>query len=530
MKKTIVLFMLILSACSKDAPAVDPEVEQALVSLDNVLDNIDEYSARKEAAIDSLRLRIPFAGDGRQLYEVYDGLFGQFRMWNCDSALFYAHRKAFLAEKLGDESLINDAAEDIASRYITSAMYMNALNIVMNTEKRTGSFFREVPSRELLLYEIYHNLVLYFNDKYGQSEHLELEAIHLEKAVSSFDKDDINYYIYLAKTMIADGESGQLIIILKDRLTDSGLGVHDRAIINFWLGRAYDALGDGKNSLLRYIFSAREDIECANREYGSLIHVAQVCYNMGMTERAHRYINRCHEDALIADAKRRLSQIGDSLSEIETAYEQISRRQKSIIVFLNVSLLLIMLMLVAAIVQMIVNLNKLKRANKAISDNMQVIHEATRTNEVYLGQFFSMFSNHIDALERYRSRLRVLSKKKDMDAMQQELRSNKFINEELANLYDVFDKTFLGLFPNFIQQLNALLRPEERIPQNLPNGKLTNEIRVLALIKLGMTESRHIAKFLRLSPTTVFNYRVKYRNAALSDRESFEESLGSIRF
>ena len=523
--RLFVLCLMVLSACSAAHPELDATLEEALAALDSVLDSADIYANEKEAHIDSLRQLIPFARNDRQLYDIYDSLFDEYEMWDSDSALFYAHRKELLAENLGTPLLINDATADIASRYITSGMYLDALELISNTDRRTSSFFRQDPSRYLLLYDIYHNLVISFNDKYAHSKNRELERAYLEKGVQNLNKNDINYFIYLSKSMIADGSSGQLVIILRNKLTDGRLTTHDKAILHYWMGTAYESMGDTPNAFLCYIISAREDIACANREYGSLIHVAQLCHEYGLTERSFRYINRCHKDALIADAKRRLNQIGKSLFDIGLAYEQLSKKQKSVIVFLNFSLVLIALMLVNAIVWLKVYNNKLTHAYNVISDNMSAIDEATRANKVYLARFFSMFSNHIDALERYRSRLRKLAKQMDMDAMQQELRSDIFIDEELSNMYDVFDKTFLGLFPTFIEEVNELLRPEARIQKNLQDGKLTNEIRVLALIKLGMTESRQIANFLRLSTTTVFNYRVKYRNAALHDRDTFEESL-----
>ena len=523
--RLLVLCLLVLSACYAPHPALDATLEEALAALDNVLDSSDMYANEKEARIDSLRQLIPFAGSDRQLYDIYDSLFAEYEMWNSDSALFYAHRKELLAENIGTSSLINDAAADIASRYITSGMYLDALELISNTDRRTSSFFLQDPTRNLLLYEIYHNLVISFNDRYAHSKNRELEKLYLEKGFQYLDKNSIEYLIYLSKSMIADGNGGQLVIILRNKITDSSLKTHDKAILHYWMGTAYESMGDTRNAFLCYIISAQEDIACANREYGSLIRVTQLCYEHGLTERSFRYINRCHKDALIADAKRRQNQIGKSLYDIGLAYEQASKKQKSEIVLLNYTLVLIVLMLVSAIVLLKVYNNKLTHAYNVISDNMSVIDKATRANKVYLARFFSMFSNHIDALERYRSRLRKLAKKMDMDIMQQELRSDVFIDEELSNMYDVFDKTFLGLFPTFIEELNKLLRPEAQIPKNLQDGKLTNEIRVLALIKLGMTESRQIANFLRLSTTTVFNYRVKYRNAALHDRDTFEERL-----
>ena len=526
---SIIISLALAAACSVNHKNLDSDIEDALQSLDYAISHSECYEEAKKARLDSLRRMIHYVGGDRALYGIFDAMFAEYSMWNCDSALFYAHRKEMLANKIGDDSLINDAAEDIASRYVTSGMCHDALNIVLKTDKQTGTFFSENPSRELLMYEIYHNLVISFDDKYSQSEHLEDESEHFEKAAAIIDEDDINHYIYLSKKMIGNGECGPLIILLEEKLSNGGLSVHDKAIVNYWIAKAYETLGDDQNAFLHYARSAREDIESANREYGSLIHVAQHCYKNGMMELAHRYIRKCYEDALVANAKRRLYQIKENISEIETTYEQLSKKRKSIIILLNILLLLLTATLVFAIIQIFLNLRKLTAANKSITDNIQFIRSATRTNEIFLGQFFTIFSDHIDALERYRSRLRVMAKNNDMVVIQQELRSNDFINEELDNLYDIFDKTFLGLFPDFIKQLNELLRPEERI-SSIQGGKLTNELRVLALIKLGMTESRQIAKFLRLSTATVFNYRVKYRNASLNNRKSFEASLESIHF
>ena len=184
--------------------------------------------------------------------------------------------------------------------------------------------------------------------------------------------------------------------------------------------------------------------------------------------------------------------------------------------------------LILSLVYIVLSWRELKRTNKEIRGNIKAIQEANRIKEAYMGQFLSLASSHADALELYRSRLRTLAKRTDFEAIQQELRSDDFINEELANLYEIFDKTFLNLFPDFVEQLNELLRPEERVSLDLPGGKLTNELRVEALIKLGITDSRQIAKFLKLSLTTVFNYRVKFRNASLHERDSFEDHLKAI--
>ena len=520
--------LLFAASCTKGATAPDPEISEALDNLDATLNRSDIYIAAKEQRIASIREKLPDAESGISQYQIYDALFDEYCLWNCDSALFYAHRKEILAGKLNIPDLINDAAADIAFRYVTSGMYSSALNIITRANEHTGSFFSQDLARTSLLYEIYHHTVLAFHDKYSQSEYVKLEAEYLEKCREKVNDGSTAYYNLLAKKMISEGNYGKLIVILQEKMDAGNTGTHERAIYHYWMGKAYETMGDLRNAFLHYIISANADIESATREYHSLIRVSQFCFEYGLTDRAHRYIGRCQEDALIADAHTRLAQIGTSLGSINKAYEQKTRAQSRSINVRNFFLQFVLGVLILSLVYLILSLRKLARSNDEIQWNIKAIREANRIKEAYMGQFLSLASSHADSLELYRSRLRTLAKRTDFEAIQEELRSDEFINEELSNLYDIFDKTFLGLFPGFVGQLNALLRPEERITKELPGGKLTNELRVEALIKLGITDSKQIAKFLKLSPTTVFNYRVKFRNAALHERDSFEDQLKAI--
>ena len=174
------------------------------------------------------------------------------------------------------------------------------------------------------------------------------------------------------------------------------------------------------------------------------------------------------------------------------------------------------------------NLRRLHKANVEIAENARKLQESNRIKDTYLGEFLSMFSEHISSLEKYRSSLRVSAKQNDFDILLQELRSDRFIDAEREALYDKFDKTFLELFPDFVAQLNALLREDMQLGEGLSEGKLSNELRVFVLMRLGVTEPARISKFLRLSSTTVYNYRVKLRNAAACPREEFESRLMRI--
>lgn len=98
---------------------------------------------------------------------------------------------------------------------------------------------------------------------------------------------------------------------------------------------------------------------------------------------------------------------------------------------------------------------------------------------------------------------------------------------ELKAFYHNFDSTFLKLFPTFVADFNKLLSPDEQIVLK-KDGQLNTELRITALIRLGITDSAKIAQFLRYSVTTIYNYRVKTRNKALDNRKEFEEKIMEI--
>ena len=107
------------------------------------------------------------------------------------------------------------------------------------------------------------------------------------------------------------------------------------------------------------------------------------------------------------------------------------------------------------------------------------------------------------------------------------MKSTRIVDDELKSFYAQFDKTFLNLFPTFVEDFNNLLMPQEAIVPKKP-GALTSELRIFALIRLGITDSDKIAKFLRYSLTTIYNYRTKVRNKAKGDRNELERAVAQI--
>ena len=144
-----------------------------------------------------------------------------------------------------------------------------------------------------------------------------------------------------------------------------------------------------------------------------------------------------------------------------------------------------------------------------------------------MGHFMRLCSMYIDKIDNFRKRVNKMVKNHEYDDLYQLTRSQEFRDKELEDLYVSFDSAFLHLFPNFINDFNALLRPEEHIVVE-EKDRLNTSIRIFALIRLGIDDSSKIAEFLHYSVNTIYNYRARIKNGALGDREQFEQRVREI--
>lgn len=481
-------------------------LQQALQNLDRTLADETAIDARKEIYIDSLRQRVRRASTDRERYTVLDELFSEYYKWNPDSAFSYARRKLSLARTLADAELSTDAAIDLAWRFIISGLYHDALDALGEVKNQ------DLPAVDNALYEVYHSLLQESErDVTLYREYQEKEAYFFQRCIASLTPDMSAYYAINTNQFIQAGEFEEALRMLEKRLSSASLPARETSIIQYWIARVYQAKGDAENAMIHYAYGAQEDLSLSIKEHAALYRLAIYCFQRGDLKRAYRYVVRSYSDAVDVDAKYRQAQIAGTLPIIVQAYDSLESQQRRRLTAMVVILAIVLCLLAVSFQQIRIGYRR--------------IQEANRIKETYLGEFLAMFSEHIGSLERYRSNLRVTAKQNDFDILLQELRSDEFIDSEWAFLMDKFDKTFLGLFPDFIPQLNTLLRPEEQIGADLPKKSLTNQLRVYALIRLGILKSSRIAKFLRLSNSTVYNFRVHLRNAAMGKRKDIELKL-----
>src|SRR5690606_10908743 len=174
---------------------------------------------------------------------------------------------------------------------------------------------------------------------------------------------------------------------------------------------------------------------------------------------------------------------------------------------------------------------ELIRVNQEVSSMNKKLSEANQIKEVYIGHFLDLCATYIDKLERYQSTIKKLIMGDKINQLLRLVKSHEMIDHEVQELYNTFDTTFLHLFPDFIGDFNSLLRPEERIEVK-DSEKLNTELRIFALIRLGISDTAKLASFLHYSLNTIYTYRAKVRNKAIMDKDEFDKmvmKIGQIR-
>lgn len=533
----IALFVLIatlLPSCLPQWQDRHPYMK-ALDQLDEVLALENEFNTQVSSRTSKMRQLLDQAETPYQQFLICNNLFEEYLRFNADSALIYAYRKEQIALSLGNRELLRDARLGFARRYIMSGMYYKAKEKLDAIEHPEDMSAQQKAVYYQSYNSLYHGLVLTVKDSVLRAGYQEQEALFRQLSFDTMHPDMLDYYTVNASLLMDEGKHAKAREMLEKFEKSRDQSFDNQAIIHYWIAKTYRAEGNLDKALEEFAVSARYDCIGPYKASRSLMQTAKLLLEKGQIVKAYQYITRNYRDAIEADARICLDEIADFMPEIISSHEmQEKKRIRQLTVTLSVILLLLAVSILALVIvqqlqrRIAKNNQEIQQMNASLAQNVDKLKEANNIKDSYLGRYLYMFSSHINSLERYRSSIRSVAKSMNLQEILQALRSDEFIDHEREVLYEEFDHTFLGVFPHFVQELNALLEEDKRIGIGLPEGKLTNELRIFALIRLGVKESGQIASFLKKSPSTIYNYRVKLRNACLWGSEAFEEKLMEI--
>lgn len=529
MKTTIIFLILSLMFPYFSFASDTKTIVEVLNELDEVIEKKHIYDVKKEESIAALKSRLSKGGDERVRYELNDSLFVAYLHYQADSAMYYVNKKVELLSFIDEleyahEVIINKAEiMGIMGLYSEAIQLLDTVNPDCLDSDMLGYYYRTKRA----CYGWWADYVVYDDLKkdYLAKTHLYRDSIILTTVV---DREIVE-----AEKCMLDGNEGKALTILKGMLADNP-EIKQQAYINYTLSEVYDIRGDIDRQIYHLALTALIDLKTATKEYASLQQLAFLMYQKGDVYRAYRYLQCSMEDAVFCNARLRFFEVSQLLPIIEKAYKQEEEQNKMFSRILLVIACVFSFLLIFVVVwlyrwnkKLTVMRLDLSEANRQLQIVNKELAQTGKIKEAYIAHYLDQCVAYLDKLETYRRSLAKLAMASRIDDLFKAIKSEQFIRDERRDFYRNFDEAFLALYPNFIESFNNLLIEEGKVyPKS--NELLNTELRIFALIRLGVTDSNSIAHFLGYSLATVYNYRSKIRNRAKSSKDTFEQEVMNL--
>ena len=546
--KNIIIFLCLCTICMCRLHAADSSrADSLLLKLDQAIKERPIYMEQKELKLVELKRQLHRQIPDEERFAILGTLLDEYRSFNTDSALHMAEEREQIAIRLGNREYIDNARMNKADVLGMTGMYKEVMDLMRNIH--IDRLPVDIHPYYYHIYRTVYGLMAdYAVTAYEKKLYTELTDKYRDSLLL-VNKDNLLIHTLIQSDQYnVRNEYDKAIRLLTDYLALQKDYEHDVAICAYTLSESYRLKGDKEKEKEYLIVSAMADMKTAVREYISLRKLAVLLYQEGDIERAYSYVKICMEDAAACNARLRKLEILEIFPIINDAYQQKTEKQQEQMEWALVSVSLLSLFLLLAIFYVYKQMKKVAAARREVIDankrlkelndelhlsNAQLkeanhsIAENSYLKEEYIGRYMDQCSVYLEKMDNYRRSLGKIAATGNVEELYKNIKSSKFIEGELKEFYTNFDNTFLQLFPTFVEDFNALLADDEQI--SLKAGERMNtELRIFALIRLGITDSVKIAQFLRYSVTTIYNYRTKVRNKAAGDRDLLEQEVMTI--
>ena len=518
--KTILpLLSLIAVLLASALPATAYDLSAQYHKLDQALEHSAQYISAHERRLSREKARLRAARAPRQQLNLCYQIYKDYTAFQTDSAIAYLDRCVALSKTLGNTAFAQSCLALKATQFSIAGYYPEALTTLDQVNRReldpTGW-----QNYYYALNHVYGEMGSYTSDK-------QLNKDYFRKADAY--RDSI-FMVFPASGETALRKREEQCSSHKDfvralryndlRLKLAPAGSHTFAIVAYFRYVELSGMGREEEALYWLTESALADIHNAVTDQASLWSLAHMLDKAGDIDRSHRYIDHAWQFADLFGARTRSWQISPILRNIDTNFQKKEAENNRQLVLLAVLATLLSVVLFISLAYLMRQRQRLAEANRQLD-------ESSRVKEAYIGRFLTTCSLYIDKLDKLRLSVNKLVKNRQFDKVLELTRTAGMKSKDMEALYEHFDEVFLNLFPSFVEQINALLRPDAQFVLSNPK-RLTTPLRVFALIRLGMDDSTRIAECLHYSVNTIYNYRAKVRNGALGKRDEFEQKVKMI--
>lgn len=586
---SLLFISLLLVACNKQKVATESELKDLYAQLDSEIENSRKYEIAKENRIAGLRNSYDLSHDQNQRTEIINQIINEYGSYNADSALYYIGlnlRRPAVKAIPGEHTRLTIKRANVLAH---AGLFSDALAI-MREIPRDSLDSTMLETYYSTYCAIFQYLSEYTNNHETAAGHEALRTLYVDSLRQVINNDSFNHMVFVLSERARKGDTDHAISVLSDNLGKYQSGSRQYSVLASLLAYIYKMEGM-ENEYKRYlVLSAISDVRGAVKENMSFRELATVMFEEGDVERANRYLKKSIVDANFYSALMRNAQSSKILPVIDEAYSSLQLNLNSrlrglvwissaLLVILAVTVLLILIQFrslrkantkikskneelsslseqlkdtnrelqgknveLSVLSQELTTMNtelaeknnslslisaRLQVANEELESRNRELHDFNKTKEQYAGLFMEYSSSAISTLQHYQQSLRNLALKGiNRTGFLKKLESTEIADQLLKNFYGKFDEAILNIYPAFVDKFNALLKPDEQIA--LKSGELLNtELRLFALIRIGIDDSAKIAEFLRCSISTVYTYRSKMRKRAVNP-DSFENDVRNM--
>ena len=549
MKKILSLVYIMCFSALTSSFAQNKNIKDLYEQLDQAIKQSQYYINQKESRITKIKKQSRQGHTPQQLLTAYYKLYEEYKAYQSDSSIYYIHQAIDLAKRNNMKSDITKLRSLLALQYSTSGAYTEALHVLQSIDKKTLNNSNK-KDYYIAFYHVYGELGfsnIHIDTDLSQ-EFYNKQNCCRDTLFSILSPNSEDYLMRKEVLLTSQNKLKEALKINDIRLSKCKKGSHEYGIVAYYRYLIYRSLKD--EDMVKYwlLQSAICDVKCAINDQASLWILAEILSKEKDVERSYKYINFSWNANKRFCTRIRSWQISPVLGTIDHNFlaELKKANHRLIFAIICVSLLVIALALLTFYVnkqksylsnarnelkktntQLEELNNKLSSTNGMLKASNDKLNESNGVKEEYIGQFLGACSHYIDKLDKMRLNVNKMLKNKQYNELYSMTKSSEVKEQELEELYANFDKVFLNLFPNFVEDLNGLLKEECQIHLSSPN-KLSAIVRVFALIRLGIDDSTKIAEFRHYAVNTIYNYRAKLRNGAINDRNEFEKKVREL--
>jgi hypothetical protein len=514
------LLILVISLISNQVTEARSETDSLLSRLNQLIDQKEDFVNFKLKRLEELRdqLKRLSPQDDQRRYVILQKLAEEYKTFIYDSAFSSTKKLQQIAYRLNDPAKIAYAKVQLGLVLLSSGMFKETLDSLENLR------VAGLPDSILIEYyyvmaRSYYDLGDFDKDRYYTPQYNRLGTLYIDSARALCKPDSYNFLYLNGLKNLKNENTREGLSDLNTLLTRYKLNNHQLAVTASTLSYFYVSRDEPEEAIRLLARAAIADILSATKETTAMYALAELLYKKGDIRNAYNYIQEAMKDASFYGARQRKVQVGSIMPVITSAKVNNVEDQRRLALIYSAVITVLTILVVVFALSTVRQLKRRKAAERALQ-------EANKIKEEYIGYYFNINSEYLGKIEAFK-------KSVEMKLMTRKLDDIKFIvnninpKKEREELYHSFDKVFLKLFPDFVKIFNSYFREEDRIV--LKEGQLLNtELRIFALIRMGIHDNEKIAKILDYSINTIYNYKARVKSKSLVPNEEFEKKVMEI--